>query len=130
MSVILVENIPLNIPVEVDKVTYSSLAMRRPKVKDQKIAKKATKSNEDYETLLFANLCEVSVAVIDELDVADYGALQKFYRGCSSLNLKGLNRTILALAAFTGSGFNEILEMDVDDFLSYLKEMQALRNGE
>jgi len=121
------EIIPLEEEVEVNGVKYKELTMRRPKVKDQRTAKKMANNDADYEAILFANLCEVDVAVIDELYTTDLHKLQAFYRGCNSPNLKGIGRAMLALAAFSGSGFNEILEMDIDDFVEYLNEMKELK---
>ncbi|TIH12736.1 phage tail assembly protein [Marinifilum sp. JC120] len=129
MAVVTQEIIHLEEAIEVNKVKYASLTMRRPKVKDQRSAKKMAKTDEDYEAILFANLCEVDVAVIDELYTTDLHKLQTFYRGCNSPNMKGLGRAILALAAFSGSGFNEILEMETDDFVEYLNEMKELKKN-
>jgi hypothetical protein len=67
--------------VEADGQKYTQLTMRRPKVRDQKTAQKMAGSPEDIETILFANLCNVPAAVIDELDMADYVAMQETYKG-------------------------------------------------
>ena len=61
--------------------TYSSLTMRRPKVRDEKAARKAAKEDAERELRLFANLCEVAPEVIEELDLADYRALQEAFTG-------------------------------------------------
>lgn len=80
--------IKLDYPVTVEGTEYKELTMRRPKVKDQKAADKASGSDADKETMLFANLCEVPPAVIDELDMLDYGKVQKEYSGFLSPNGK------------------------------------------
>jgi hypothetical protein len=73
--------IVLDHPVTVDGKEYTVLFMRRPKVKDQKAAQKMGASDDERETMLFANLCGVTPDVIDELDMADYGAVQETYSG-------------------------------------------------
>lgn len=56
-----------------------TITMRRPKVKDLKAADGGTA--QDQETTLFANLCELAPADLDEMDLADYKQLQKTYEG-------------------------------------------------
>ena len=41
----------------------------------------ALAGNTDSEIRMFANLCEVAPAVIEELDMADYMRLQRVYEG-------------------------------------------------
>ena len=73
-------NIKLKYPVIIDGTEYKELTMRRSKVKDRlTVANMKDKSDEEKEILLFANLCEVAPAVIQELDEADYPAVQKAY---------------------------------------------------
>ena len=72
--------IKLKFPVTVDGHEYTSLTMRRCKVKDRRIAAKQ-KSDEDKEITLIANLCEVAPDVIDELDAVDYAKLQEVLSG-------------------------------------------------
>lgn len=72
--------IDLKHPVTVDGQTYTSLTMRRAKLRDQRLAAKQ-KSDVDSEITLFANLCEVPPNVLDELDMVDYAQLQEVYRG-------------------------------------------------
>lgn len=73
-------SIKLDFPVTVEGQEYKDLTMRRPKVKDMKAAEKTSTDDSDTETMLFANLCEVPPAVIDELDMIDYAKLQDQYR--------------------------------------------------
>ncbi len=75
------QEIELKHPVEVDGKNIARLSMRRPKVKDQLAADKASGSDAHKEVRLFANLCEESPAVIEELDLADYRQLQEAYSG-------------------------------------------------
>lgn len=74
------QNIKLNYPIESDGSTIADLNMRRSKVKDRLIvAKMKNSSDEEKEIRLFANLCEVSPNIIEELDESDYANLQKAY---------------------------------------------------
>ncbi|WP_419783735.1 phage tail assembly protein [Maridesulfovibrio sp.] len=73
--------ISLDYPVKDNGVEVKELSMRRPKVRDQKTARKSTDNDEDYESFLFANLCEVSPDLIDGMDMRDYKKLQKEYKG-------------------------------------------------
>ena len=73
--------IQLQYPVEVDGVRYEGLKLRRPKVRDMLAADKSNSSEGDKETRMFANLCEVPPAVIEELDLGDYRNVQEVYKG-------------------------------------------------
>lgn len=64
-------------PVEADGGTLTTLSMRRPKVRDERDARRSAGGDEtEHEIVLFANLCEVAPATIHELDLADYRRLQ------------------------------------------------------
>lgn len=63
--------ITLDYPVKVGGADYTSLKMRRPKTKDSLAAAKARGSDAERGILLFARLCNVEPAVIEELDEAD-----------------------------------------------------------
>ena len=72
--------IKLKFPVTVDGHEYTSLQMRRCKVRDRRLAAKQT-TKEDQEITLIANLCEVPPNVIDELDAVDYEKCAEALRG-------------------------------------------------
>lgn len=74
------ETITLDYPITVDGAEVKKLSMRRPKVKDQLASDKSGGSDGDKEVRLFANLCEVAPAVIEDLDMIDYGKVQEQYR--------------------------------------------------
>lgn len=78
-------NVTLKFPVTVDGHEYTTLQMRRCKVKDRRLAAKQ-KTAEDQEVTLIANLCEVPPNVIDELDAADYEQLQDVLRSFFGLS--------------------------------------------
>lgn len=72
--------VALDHPVRVDGAETRELAMRRPKVRDERDARRQADNDADREIVLFANLCEVPPAVVEELDMADYARLQDAYR--------------------------------------------------
>lgn len=73
--------IVLSRPVTVDGEEVARLEMRRAKVRDSRDAQKqaAGKTAADVDIALFANLCEVSTEVIEELDISDYMRVQEAY---------------------------------------------------
>jgi hypothetical protein len=74
------QKIELKYPVESAGETINNLTMRRSKVKDRLlVAKMKNSPDEEKEIRLFANLCEVTPSVIEELDESDYANLQKGY---------------------------------------------------
>ena len=70
------QTIKLQYPVEIGGAKTSELSMRRSKVKDRLAVSKMQGTDADKEIRLFANLCEVEPAVIEEMDEADYKKLQ------------------------------------------------------
>lgn len=68
-------------PVTVNNETITSLNLRRPKVRDMLIADKTGVTDGTKEVTMFANLCEVDVEVIHELDLIDYHKVQETYQG-------------------------------------------------
>ena len=73
--------ITLKYPVTHQGTEYTVLKMRRAKARDSRDAQRSGGTNADGEFRLFANLCEVSPEVIEELDMADYTRVQKVYEG-------------------------------------------------
>ncbi|EJG1697272.1 phage tail assembly protein [Vibrio parahaemolyticus] len=73
--------ITLTYPVTVNGKEIKTLALRRPKVRDQLIADKQNKNDADKEVHLMALLAEVEPAVIQELDMEDYEGVQKVIVG-------------------------------------------------
>jgi len=73
------EKITLDYPVEIGGEKTKELTMRRCKVRDQKAAGKAGNTDEEKETILFANLCSVTPEFLDELDMLDYQKVQETY---------------------------------------------------
>lgn len=79
------ETIALLFPLENG---ISNMTMRRPKVRDIRAANKVTGGNVEVEIAMFANLCEVTPEDINNLDMADYDALQKTYESFLSSRKK------------------------------------------
>ena len=73
--------ITLKYPVTVDGIEVTTLTMRRAKVRDSRDAQRDGGSSAEAEIRLFANLCEVTPAAIEEIDMADYARIQKVYEG-------------------------------------------------
>ena len=74
------QTIELKYPIDSSGESVDKLTMRRSKVKDRLIvAKMKNSSDEEKEIRLFANLCEVTPNIIEELDESDYANLQKAY---------------------------------------------------
>ena len=71
--------VKLDHPVTVDGVEHTSITIRRPKVRDERDAKRGGGSDGEAEIKLFANLCEVTPEVIEEMDAADFDRLQDAY---------------------------------------------------
>lgn len=69
--------IELDFPIEISGVEVKHLVMRRPKVRDDLAASKSGGSDEDKAVLLVANLCEVTVDDLMDLDSADWAKLEK-----------------------------------------------------
>lgn len=75
------QTITLNIPVTVENITHDKLNIRRPKVRDRLAVERIKKTDAEKEIAMIANLAEVSVETIEELDLADYGKVQEVLQG-------------------------------------------------
>ncbi len=69
--------IQLNYPVFIEGRQVTTLNVRRPKVRDQLIADKQNANEADKEIHLMSLLASVDQALIQELDLDDYGLLQE-----------------------------------------------------
>ncbi|MFK7865881.1 MAG: phage tail assembly protein [Alphaproteobacteria bacterium] len=79
------EKIKLSRPIEWNGTKIGALTMRRPKVRDMIAADRIKGNDGEKEANIFANLCEVELDMILELDLADYQQLQQTYTGFLSL---------------------------------------------
>ena len=73
------QTIKLLDPITIDNVTYDELNIRRPKVRDRLAVERMKKTDAEKEIAMIANLAEVDVRVIEELDLADYGKIQQSF---------------------------------------------------
>lgn len=68
--------IELDFPVTYNGETISTLNMRRPKVRDQRVVNKCNGDELDVDIKMFTILCEVAEAVIDDMAPTDFKKLQ------------------------------------------------------
>lgn len=73
--------IKLFVPVTISGATYETINIRRPKVRDRLAVERIKKTDAEKEIAMIANLAEVTVDVIEELDLADYGKVQEVLQG-------------------------------------------------
>jgi Phage tail assembly chaperone proteins, E, or 41 or 14 len=72
--------VPLMYPVKFDGVVRDTLVLRRPKVRDVRMAnKQAGGDAAQEEIILFAMLAEVAADDMEEMDMVDYEAMQRAY---------------------------------------------------
>ena len=82
------EKIKLEYPIISDGKKLEAITMRRPKVRDQLLADKASGQDAEKEVALFANLCELPPDAIEDLDMVDYQTIQGTYSGFLSSRQK------------------------------------------
>lgn len=73
--------ITLSRKLTIGGVERTSLTMREPTVRDEKIAQKAGKEDGEKEVVLIANLCDLLPIDIENLPSKDYRRLQEAYLG-------------------------------------------------
>lgn len=71
------DTIKLIAPITIANNTYDVLTLRRPKVRDRLAVERLKKTDAEKEITMIANLAEVTVDVIEELDLADYAKIQE-----------------------------------------------------
>ena len=71
--------IKLQDPITIDNVTYDELKIRLPKVRDRLAVERMKKTDAEKEIAMIANLAEVDIRVIEELDLSDYGKIQQSF---------------------------------------------------
>ena len=74
------EKIKLSSPIKVDGVLVHELNLRKPKVKDLIEANRKNSSDIDREVNLIANLAEIPVESVQELDLSDYLKTQNWLK--------------------------------------------------
>jgi hypothetical protein len=78
--------ITLDHPITIDGAKIGELALRRPTVKDMRVARNSGKSDADQEIALIANLAQITPADVDSLDIADFVKVQKVLQGFFGLS--------------------------------------------
>ena len=70
---------PLSLP---DGRLVATITMRRPKVRDMKLAQKRGETTEERELVLFSSLCQPSLTPedLEDMDLADYGQVQRRFQ--------------------------------------------------
>ena len=74
------QKIKLKSPIKIDGVEVGELSLRTPKVRDLLINSKKELSESEREVQLIANLAEVAVESIQELDLRDYLKIQNWLK--------------------------------------------------
>lgn len=72
-------DVTLSRQLDIGGAKVASVRMREPLVRDQKVVNKTEGDDAEKESLLFANLCDLIPADIDEMPIKDYGRLQAAY---------------------------------------------------
>ena len=74
-------NIKLDHPITVDGAKVSEITLRRPTVRDMRVARNSGKDDASQEIALVANLATLAPADVEALDLADYAKVQKALAG-------------------------------------------------
>lgn len=67
--------------IKLDGKELNEITLRRPKVRDRLAVDRSNASDAEKEVQLIANLAEVPVEAIEDIDLADYAKLQKALSG-------------------------------------------------
>ena len=70
----------LRFPIEFEGKRIEEITLRRAKVKDLRSAGKVTDDNGEAEMICIANLADLPVEAISELDIWDYRILQDEFK--------------------------------------------------
>ena len=74
-----------------------------------------------------ANLCEVAPAALEEMDLADYAALQSAYRRFTVVSAEHARQAILPLAAQTGWALEDIEDFSVEELTKWLESLRKVQ---
>lgn len=78
--------IKLQYHIKLDGATINEISLRRPNVKDMRVARITGKDDATQELNLIANLSQLTPDAIDSLDMADFVAVQKALAGFFGLS--------------------------------------------
>ena len=79
------EKIKLNTPIKIDGIEINELKLRAPKVRDIIAANRKNVSESEREVNLIANLAEVSIENVEDLDLKDYMKIQTWLQNFLSV---------------------------------------------
>ena len=79
-------NIKLQYPVKVDGATVNEISLRRPTVKDMRVARITGKDDAAQEINLIANLAQITTEAVESIDMADFVKVQKALAGFFGLS--------------------------------------------
>lgn len=74
------QKIKLNTPIKIDGVEVHEINLRTPKVRDLLVNSKKELSESEREIRLIANLSEVPIESIQDLDLRDYLKIQNWLK--------------------------------------------------
>jgi len=78
--------ITLDFPIKIDGATIGELSLRRPTVKDMRVARNSAKDDASQEIALIANLAQITPADVENLDIADFVKVQNVLKGFFGLS--------------------------------------------
>jgi hypothetical protein len=78
--------IKLAFPITVDGAKINEITLRRPTVKDMRVARVTGKDDAAQEINLIANLAQVTTEAVESLDMADFVKVQKALAGFFGLS--------------------------------------------
>ena len=74
------KKIKLESPVKVDGIEVNEISLRQPKVRDLLISSKKNASEAEREVNLIANLSELPIDAVEDLDLRDYLKIQNWLK--------------------------------------------------
>lgn len=74
------KKIKLENPIKIDGVEVDEISLRQPKVRDLLISSKKNISEAEREVNLIANLSEIPVDAVEDLDLRDYLKVQEWLK--------------------------------------------------
>jgi hypothetical protein len=74
------KKIKLENPIKIDGVEVNEISLRSPKVRDLLISSKKNVSEAEREVNLIANLSEIPVDAVEDLDLRDYLKIQEWLK--------------------------------------------------
>ena len=119
--------ITLRYPMTHAGETISSLTMRRPRLRDLLAADRLRGTDAAKEVRIFSNLCEVAPDALEEMDLADYAALQSAYRRFTVVSAEHARQAILLLAAQTGWALGDIEDFSVEELTKWLESLRRVQ---